>query len=398
MTDPRQMPEAWMRATLRMVVRIAVYVALIAGGVVVIGRLRSLIATLFVATIFAYIMRPIAGCVVGMPWLRAFHNTVWRTLLLAVPRRVRPRPKVSMHAQRVVATLYVLALLFIGGWYSVWYLISPFTIEKKNVQDNWETYSRQLKDVEDSMKAWYLENVKPTYRRWLEEQFASGEGRAGVQGGATAWLGFGIRRTPEVARHIIEIVLLPVVAFYFAVESRQLKREFVGMLPKRRRREALRMIHEFNEIMFSFVVCQAILCLIAGVVVGVGLGLLGTPYPVTLGILAGLTRAIPIVGPIIGGIPIVLLAWVTKGMGVAVGVLTFFSILHFVESKFIMPLLVGDRLRLHPVVIIVVLLIGQEFAGLLGMFFAAPVAALFRVIFRRYWLRPRGVEGAVHAG
>ena len=219
-----------------------------------------------------------------------------------------------------------------------------------------------------------------------------------MQGGATAWLGFGIRRTSEFAMHVVEIVLLPVLAFYFAVESRQLKREFVGMLPKSRRREVLRMIREFNEIMFSFVVCQAILCLIAGLVVGLGLWGLGTPYPVTLGILAGLTRAIPIVGPIVGGIPIVLLAWATKGLGVAVGVLTFFSILHFVESKFIMPLLVGDRLRLHPVVIIVVLLVGQEFGGLLGMFFAAPVAALFRVVFRRYWLRVRGREATSESG
>jgi predicted PurR-regulated permease PerM len=392
MTETRATAEAWMGAGLRLIVRIALYVGAIVGTVYVLGRLQSLIVTLFIATILAYIMRPMAGWMAKRRGFRALHEACWRVLILPVPRRWRPGPGVPMRVRRVIATLYVLVLMLVGGWYSVRFLISPFTTEIQNVQENWETYRQKIVQVEDAVTEWYRAYVKPSYRRWLEQQFASANGSGGSSGGATAWLGFGIRRTGELARHIIEVVLLPVLAFYFAVESRQLKREFVGMLPRRRWREVLRMIHEFNEIMYGFVLCQAILCLIAGIVVGVGLGALGTPYPVTLGILAGLTRAIPIVGPIIGGIPIVLLAWVTKGLGVAVGVLTFFSILHFVESKFIMPLLVGDRLRLHPVVIIVVLLIGQEFAGLLGMFLAAPVAALFRVMFRRYWLRVRSRE------
>ncbi len=392
MTETRSQADAWMAATLRLLVRVSLIVGVIAGSVYVVGRLRSLIVTLFVATILAYIMRPLAGWMARMPVFRITHNAAWRAMLLCVPRKWRPTPSISLRGRRIIATLYVLALLVIGGWYSVRFLMSPFTVELQNVQENWETYRQEIVRMEQSAIEWYRSNVKPSYRRWLEQQFGGGNGGGSVSGSATSWLGFGIRRTGELALHIVEIVLLPVLAFYFAVESRQLKREFVGMLPRRRWREVLRMIHEFNEIMFSFVVCQAILCLIAGVVVGVGLGLAGTPYPVTLGILAGLTRAIPIVGPIVGGIPIVLLAWATRGSGVAVVVLTFFSVLHFIESKFIMPLMVGDRLRLHPVVIIVVLLIGQEFAGLLGMFFAAPVAALFRVVFRRYWLGVRSRE------
>ena len=70
--------------------------------------------------------------------------------------------------------------------------------------------------------------------------------------------------------------------------------------------------------------------------------------------------------------------------------------LHFLESKLIMPKLIGDRMELHPVVIIVVLIVGGEIGGmliggslgsLLGMFFAAPVAAIVRVMIRRYWLK-----------
>lgn len=199
-------------------------------------------------------------------------------------------------------------------------------------------------------------------------------------------------------KYVVEIVLLPVLAFYFLIDGHKLKREFVGLVPQKRLRETVRVLREFNLIMRSFIAGQFILCLLAGVVVGIGLAALKVPYPLILGLLAGVTRAIPIVGPIIGGIPIILLTLLSQGAPVALGVLGFFTFLHFAESKFIMPLLIGDRMELHPVVIIVVLIVGGEIGGmliggqigaLLGMFFAAPLAAIARVLIRRYWLNIR---------
>ena len=112
--------------------------------------------------------------------------------------------------------------------------------------------------------------------------------------------------------------------------------------------------------------------------------------------------------PIIGGIPIIVLTYFDDpvfGLKNAILVLTFFTILHFAESKFIMPMLIGERMELHPVVIIVVLLVGQELGGLilggtmgslLGMFFAPPISAILRVMLRRYYLRLPRKEVATH--
>lgn len=375
-----------MGSAARMVLRLAIYAVLVFVLVHSVTRLRSVIATVFVSMILAYIIRPLANVLLGLRLFRTLHNLLSMPLLALMPRNRRPKHGASLKALRVVASLYVLVGLVVGGWYSVKYLVSPFTTELKNVQENWREYQDALQRHVKRLSDWYRAEVRPEYRRWIEDQLRATTSGSGVQDHATAWLGFGLRHSGQYMLYVVELVLIPVLAFYFAVDSRSLKHDFVSLLPRRRRRETLRLIRDFNSIMYAFVVCQAVLCLIAGVVVGVGLAALGMPYPVSLGILAGLTRAIPIIGPIFAGIPIVLLALVTKGLAVAVGVLIFFSVLHFVESKFIMPLLVGDQLELHPVVIILVLLIGQEFAGLLGMFFAAPVAALVRVAVRRYWL------------
>jgi predicted PurR-regulated permease PerM len=200
----------------------------------------------------------------------------------------------------------------------------------------------------------------------------------------------------------VEIVLLPVLAFYFLIDGRKLKHEFISLVPRRYLSETMRMANEFNRIMRSFIFGQFILCLLAGAVVGTGLALLHVHFPLTLGVFAGITRAIPIIGPIVGGIPIVLLTWADTGPGVALAVLGFFTFLHFAESKFIMPILIGDRMKLHPVIIIVVLLVGGEvgslliggaLGSLLGMFFAAPVAGLIKVMIRRYWLHLPSLAG-----
>ncbi|MCC6730001.1 MAG: AI-2E family transporter [Chthonomonadales bacterium] len=371
---PRGAPQAadvWVTAVVKALWRNALYGGAIVLAVYVIGRLRVVIISLFIAATIAYVMRPMAEWLMQQTWFVAMHGGAAR---------------LPNHVRRALATFYVLVLLGVAAWYAGRFMVNPFITEVRNAAENWDEYRADLDSYGQDVQAWYSEHVKPEWRAWLAEQ-AERSKAIDFQRQAGQWFTAVVRHVSDAAHYIIEILLLPVLAFYFALDSKRLKHEFVGALPARSRREVLRMVREFNLIMYSFVVGQAILCAVAGIVVGLGLAALNVKYPLTLGILAGLTRAIPVIGPIIGGIPIVLLVLVTKGMGVALGVLAFFTFLHFAESKFLMPYVIGERMSLHPVVIIVVLLIGQEFGGLLGMFFAAPVAALVRVIVRRYWLK-----------
>jgi len=96
-----------------------------------------------------------------------------------------------------------------------------------------------------------------------------------------------------------------------------------------------------------------------------------------LGMVAGLTRAIPVVGPVFGAIPIVGLA-LLQSPGTAVTVLVFFVVLQLVESKFILPQVIGHELNLHAATILLALLVGDALFGLMGMFLAAPAAAFLK--------------------
>jgi predicted PurR-regulated permease PerM len=402
-SDETNSPENWVRAVARGIWRFLLIVGVSAGLLYALWRLKPVVISLIIAAIFAYIMRPLAAWMLARRGFTAFHNAcatlLARGLLLFRPSRAStPQTtlpiRLSLHARRMIATFYVLILLFVVGGYGGKLMVAPFVAEITHVATNWDReYRGRFQAYVRDANRWYETRVSPEWRAWIAQQWEQAQQEDGLRPRMTEWFSYAIQHTGQAIHYVVELVLLPVIAFYFALDSRRLKREFVGTVPARYRREVLRSMRDFNQIMYSFVIGQAILCALAGIIVGLILALCGVPYALTLGLLAGATRAIPIIGPIVGGIPIVVLALVTRGPAVAALVLTAFTIMHFAESKFIMPYLIGDRMELHPVIVIVVLLIGQEFGGLLGMFFAAPIAALIRVLIRRYWLKDSRAKG-----
>src|SRR5439155_25122063 len=142
-----------------------------------------------------------------------------------------------------------------------------------------------------------------------------------------------------------------------------------------RARQARATLHATCEMLKSYVLGQSFLAAIAGIVVGTVLYSLHLNSALAMAVIAGITRVIPIVGPILGGIPIVLLA-TAQSWQMGISVLLFFTLLQLCESKILMPKLIGYQIRLHPAIIIIVLLIGSEFFGLIGMFLAVPIAAI----------------------
>jgi len=393
--------------------RFLIRLALIAAIIFAAYRLRNLITTVFVAALVAYVMDPMVDWLCRQEGFVRFHNMVahfservgvaYRRVFYRQVMTVTGRVHMRRHVLRVYATLYVFVATVFVLWHGIRFVVSPVTVEIKQAIN--PAQQRKIREgLDRQLKLW--DQGVPDWAEWAKSDSIRDElthiDYAKNSQELMTQLGHGLL---EGAKNIIEVVMLPVLAFYFLVDGRKLKHEFVGLVPRRYQFEVMRMMYEFNRIMRAFIMGQVILCLLAGVVVGLGLAWLKVPYPLVMGVLAGVTRAIPIVGPVIGGIPIVILTLISKGPTTALAVLAFFSFLHFAEGKFVMPLLIGDRMELHPVIIIVVLLAGGEIGNiliggttgsLLGMVFAAPITSIARVMIRRYWLGLRHRSGARH--
>lgn len=357
-------------------------ITLVALLIVLYIHLRAIIDTLLIGAILAYMFAPSINWLARLGWFHSLHLSLFRIL----PKKPIP----SAHTLRVISALYVLV---IGIMLTIWgtkLVITPFTSQINQIVANKEAYTKL-----------YEQKVPQEWRQKIEEQVNNDENQHKITEA--------VLQGAKTLKYVVEIVLLPVLAFYFILDGRKLKREFLGLLRGRHFRETARMLYEFNQIMSSYVKGQFILCALAGIVVGLGLAGIGVRYAFVLAVLAGITRAIPIVGPIIGGIPIIGLTYFddpVNGLTKAILVLIFFTILHFAESKFIMPWLIGERMELHPIIVIVVLLVGGELGALilggtigslLGMFFAPPVSGIIRVMIRRYYLHlPRAEVTSAH--
>ena len=108
------------------------------------------------------------------------------------------------------------------------------------------------------------------------------------------------------------------------------------------------------------------------------------PYPLVIGLLAGVVEMIPLIGPIIGAIPPVFLA-LLQGTGVMAKVIIFYIIVQQLDGHFFMPKLMGSIIDVHPVAIIAGVLIGGQLFGIIGMMISVPLVAVLQVILRHMW-------------
>ena len=294
---------------------------------------------------------------------------------------LKPKP------QRLLATLFVFVALIAGLFITGHFLLRPFQVEWIQLRANWPHYQTVIQTFAVQAKVWF-NGLSPDIRGML-----NGMREKQPLPSLTTWLGGVLGATLSWASHVVELILIPVLAFYFVVDGRALRSELLFFIPRERLRSTMAILNESSSIMRAYVVAQFWLAVIAGITVGVGLSILGMPYAIILGVIAGVTRAIPVIGPLLGGIPVVALSFLYGAQQhnpfLWVGVLTFFTILHLLESKIIMPFFLGKSLRLHAVVILVALLIGGEFFGLMGMFLAAPLAALVRQLVMHFIIIPR---------
>lgn len=357
-------PQDWFRELGRFLLRLALWVL----GIYIVWRVRGIIADAVVAAIIAV--------------------SLVRMVDLLCKIRIK---RVTYRTRRLIATIVVFVAVIALIVEGVTLIVQPF-------EESWMALRHALPEHEARVmhwvaaaKQWYA-TLPPGVRSYLSHQGSGSPGGPSAAGWLSRILGGAFAGIAK----IVDIVVLPVLAFYFVMDGRALRNEFLALLPKPRRREAIAMLREASTIMYTFVVAQFWLCVIAGVVVYIGLKWIGLgQYAPVLGLLAGITRAIPIIGPVIGGIPIVAISLIVGGQNgqdaviVALKVLAFFSILHLVESKLIMPKFIGHRIHLHAALVILVLLVGYEFFGLLGMFLAAPVAAFCRVLVKYYVIDPR---------
>jgi predicted PurR-regulated permease PerM len=190
------------------------------------------------------------------------------------------------------------------------------------------------------------------------------------------------------------LVLIPILAFFLLKDADSFRRSALQLLPRGRWRwRGDEFFQDINSTLAAYIRAQLVACLLIGVICTIGFLLMGVPYPLVLGILAGLLEFIPLVGPLTLALIAALIASFYS-IKLAFGVLLFLGVLRIAQDYVIYPRIIGQGIHLHPLAVILAVLAGAELAGIAGIFLAIPVIAIATVGYR-HWMEHKGSEGLV---
>lgn len=182
-------------------------------------------------------------------------------------------------------------------------------------------------------------------------------------------------------------LLLAVLIFFLTKDGRRAGSWLQQMILPEYQPEMIELGRRLDLVWKSFFRGQLLLALVVGVIVFVATSLLGLPGALVLGILAGVLEVIPNLGPVLALIPAVLVALVQGSNTLPVSNLVFalivvgvYVLIQQIENNVLVPRIMGQSLNLHPLFVLVGVVVGAGFAGVLGAFLAAPVLASLKVL------------------
>ena len=194
-----------------------------------------------------------------------------------------------------------------------------------------------------------------------------------------------LNSTVQLVANLVGLIVVPFLAFYFLKDWKVLCNMITDLFTPEARPKASRVMANIGIAISSYVEGLWKLSLLSALSVTIVLLILGVPYPLVFGLIALLAETIPVIGPIISAIPAIFVAYTSTTAHTAFVLAIFYIVYYTVDSQVLQPVIMGKKIKLHPVVILLALMIGGKLFGILGMLFAMPVAAVYRVLYDELW-------------
>ncbi|BBB92878.1 MAG TPA: AI-2E family transporter [Methylomusa anaerophila] len=331
-------------------------VGVLLAGLYFLSQVSSIYLPVILAMVLSFVLNPLVNKIAGIPIGSAKYR---------IPRGV------------AILIAFVIAGLILSV--IVTFVLFPFVQEFNKLVVDLPTLIDKIKNV-TTLIGERASNVQ-----------LSGNARGPIEHAFSSAAAYGVSLLHSMvnavlnfASQIVELVVVPVLTYYFLRDWREIKGGVVAIFPSAMRDKVSTIIEEMATVISNYIRGQVLISVLMGLLVFSGLYLLKVDYPVVLGLLATLTETIPIIGPIIGAVPAVILAYIISP-ALAVKAAIFYIAIHQIENHVVVPNIMGHTIELHPVIIIISLLVGGQLAGIAGMILAVPVTALLRVLLKHLW-------------
>ena len=295
-------------------------------------------------------------------------------IALVITATLRPMMSALQHwgVPKVLALLFIyLGILGVLAGLSV--LVIPALIDQGGA------LVRGLPQVYASLVASLKENPNVMLRTLpqllpTEDQLAS-QLQALVGTVLTGVLGIGV----GVVAFLAQMLSIVVLSIYLTLDQSRLERLWLSLASAARRPELLAIWREIESRLGTYVRGELLLMTSIGVLASLGYLVIGLPYPVALGALAGLLEFVPMVGPTLGAIPAIIVAMSISPQAVLL-VVGYSIVIQVAENNILVPRLMGRSVGVSPVVVIVAIFAFSSLLGIAGAFLAIPLAAILQVL------------------
>ena len=179
--------------------------------------------------------------------------------------------------------------------------------------------------------------------------------------------------------------LAPVIAFYILIDLPRIRENAVSLVPAADRDEVLYVSRELGSAVGGFLRGQLFVALIVGTLTSFGFWLIGLDFWLIIGMIAGLLNIVPFVGPWVGGTLGVMVGLFTGSVTTALWAAGVAAGVQQIDNNFVSPTVMRATVRLHPAVVILVLILGGALGGLWGVLLAVPATASLKIVVGHLW-------------
>ncbi len=197
---------------------------------------------------------------------------------------------------------------------------------------------------------------------------------------------------PKIIGSMLEWgLLIPLFLFFILKDERRIRFQFMKIVPNNIVERAYYLYHQFNTKFGDYIFAKAIEAAIVGIIITAGLLIIGYPFAFLLGIIAAVTNILPYIGPIFGFLPALVVGLVDQNPNTTLGaMIILYLAANIIDLALVFPVLVSKIVNLHPLIVVISVILGSQFGGIVGMIISIPMAAFFKLLFQELYLELYG--------
>lgn len=276
----------------------------------------------------------------------------------------------SFKLSKRIASILVISII-VGIFVTCIIIIVPALFnEISNIGNMFDNVGIFLENVVRKFKLYDIPAAQIIYNDILEK-------------GNSIWINFSKNAVDNLmifSNNIISLAIVPILIYYFLCDGNKIYNKVLLILPTEKRGITKKILNDIDRVLTRYIASQLLLSGLIGLLTFILLLIFKVKFPLWISILNAILNIIPYFGPVFGAIPAIIVALLDspmKGLWISLGML----VIQQIEGNILSPKITGDSTDMHPMVIIILLLIGDKFGGFIGMILVIPIAVIIKVLY-----------------